>query len=85
MTRLNFLYADIKVYPASVEEGRFTGYDLDSILIAEQPVLTTYENLFDLNDGGGWLKKGLVAWIEQEMLNKGKELAYQDCPKAPEK
>jgi len=80
MTRVNFLYVDIKVYPASIEEGRFTGHDMDSILIAEQPVLTTYENLFDLY-GGGWLRQGLAEWIREEMLNKGKELIYQDCPK----
>jgi len=83
MTRINFLYVDIKVYPASVEEGRHTGYDLDSILIAEQPVLTTYENMFSLYDEGGWLRRGLGDWIGQEMQNRGKELIYQNCPKAP--
>jgi len=83
MTRVNFLYVDIKVYPASVEEGRHTGYDMDSILIANQPVLTRYENLFSLYDEGGWLQRGLAEWIKEETLNKGKELIYQNCPQAP--
>lgn len=83
MERVNFLYVDIKVYPASVLEGRHVGYDMDSILIAEQPVLTTYRNIFDLFGEGGWLDKGLADWIKEEMLSKGKELIYQNCPKAP--
>jgi len=83
MERVNLLYVDIKVYPASIEEGRHTGYDWDSLLIAEQPVLTTYKTLFDLFGEGGWLNKGLADWIKDEMLNKGKEIIYQNCPKAP--
>ncbi|KKN53791.1 hypothetical protein LCGC14_0598840 [marine sediment metagenome] len=83
MPRVNFLYIDIKVYPASIKEGRHTGYELDTIMIAEQPVLSCYVNLFDLYQDGGWLEKGLIDWIQKEMLNKGKELVYRGCPKAP--
>lgn len=83
MARTNFLYVDIKVYPASVEEGRHTGYDMDSILMADQPILTRYENC-GLADGSySGLRSALNAWIDMEMSNKGKELLHRDCPKAP--
>jgi len=83
MTRVNFLYVDIKVYPASVEESRYTGNDMNSILIAEQPVLTTFENIGLIDGHWSTLCEAINDWINREILTKGKELIYQDCPKAP--
>ena len=84
MRRVNFLYVYIKVYTASVEEGRHTGYDWDTLLIAEQPVLTTFENIGNLAIGGrSDLNKALDKWIEEQMLTEGKEFIYKDCPKTP--
>ena len=84
MPRTNLLYVEVRVYPASIEEGRHTGYDMGTLLIAEQPVLSTYENLFDIHPGEGELVNGLARWITGEIFTKGKELIYQNCPKAPE-
>lgn len=87
MERVNFLYTEIKVYPASVEEDGI-GYKWETLLIAEEPVLATYENLgipFDKrtlsrND----LYQAIENWVKEETLNKGKELIYQNCPTEPE-
>lgn len=79
--RVNFLYVDIKVYPASVEEKYRTGYDWDTLLIAEQPVLTTFENIGDpAVDRWSDLSKALNEWIEEQILAEGKELLYKNCP-----
>ena len=86
MERVKFLYAEVKVYPASVESKRYTdGYDWDTLLIAKEPVLVTYENLLDLwcsnsND----LRAAITKWINNQLLEKGRELIYQNCPEAPE-
>lgn len=83
MSRVNFLYAEVKVYPASVElEPYSDSVQWDTLLIAKESVLSNYENLFDLYEGHGHLRNSIVKCIKEEMLNKGKELIYQNCPEA---
>jgi len=83
--RVNFLYTEVKVYPASVEEEPYSGgYKWDTLLIAGEPVLATYENIGLGSVCSIGLYSAINEWINQEMLNKGKELVYQNCPKAPE-
>lgn len=84
MRRITFLYVDIKVYPASIEEKNYgANHDWDTLLIAEQPVLATHESI-GLEDGyWSTLHEAINNWINGEMRTKGKELIYQNCPKAP--
>lgn len=88
--RVNFLYVEVNVYPASIKPYRtMEGYDWDTVLIARNlPVLSTYENIgickSSLSSYNADLHKGIQGWIKDKMLEKGKELLYKNCPtKAP--
>ena len=64
MARTRFLYAEIKVYPASVETESYSEYnDWDTVLIAEEPVLATSENI---GIGCGLLHDAIENWINSE-------------------
>ena len=84
MKRVNFLHVEVKVYPASVEYS-YTNYDWDTMLVAKEPVLST-DNVIGLPwQGSDELQFALEKWVDRETLAKGRELIFQNCPKAPEK
>lgn len=87
MERIKFLYVEIKVYPASVEQEQYTGiygfaYDWDTLLISKEPVLSTFENIFDLQGCHNDIQATVSKWIREEILNIGKEQIYSCCPES---
>ena len=86
MERVKFLCVEIKVYPATIEHGcGGHRYDWDTVLVAKEPTLATDIVIGLPGFSSDELQSALEEWVDKELLKKGRELAYQNCPKAPEK
>lgn len=86
MERAKFLYAEVRVYPASVKMEPYSDKpEWDTLVIAKEPVLSICENIGLVWDSyGNELYKAIKHRVREEVEKKGMELVYQQCPEAPE-
>lgn len=89
MEKINYFRVEYKVIPASLEEeypSRFNDYpryDFNTEMLADKPIIEDYENVFDLYtvEGVYSLQDAFRRRIMQYINDRGKEIAYSNCPK----